>query len=70
MRRADLLVAGFDFGQTRGVELRLLAGGQLFGRNTQLLAAGFGDVLEGGLALHELDFDVRAAFLRLLHGGA
>ena len=64
--RLDFLVFLLGFGESGLVEHDFFACRQFFERSVQFLAAGFVQVLQLGLLLHQLEFDLRALLLRSL----
>ena len=62
--RLHFLILLLGFFQTRFIQNRLFARGKLFQGRVELLAAGFVQVFQLGLFLHQLQFDLRSVFLR------
>ena len=68
--RAELVVLPLGFGKSFAIGQLFLGGHQLFDGRVQFLAAGFVEIFQLGLFLHQVDFEFRALLVRGLDFGA
>ena len=68
--RAHFFIKALGVGDGFGVGNGFVAGGQFFNRAIQFLAAGLVEIFQLGLAADQIDFDLRAIGVGLLHHDA